>query len=108
MSSSNSLTPKTHLGIKQRVASCYTTEVISYRNPKSGCHGNLLSCRLSTISVFCRLITQTPSVSNRSRYLSHKPSYSNLVPKLVANATSLRPWISAMSSSDRLTPKTRQ
>ena len=27
--------------IKQRVASCHTTEVIAHRKPKSGCHGNV-------------------------------------------------------------------
>jgi len=41
-----------------------------------------------------------------SRCRSQKASYSNLVPKLIAMATSLRPSISAMSSLDSLTPKT--
>jgi len=27
--------------IKQRVATCHTTEVIVHRKPKSGCHGNV-------------------------------------------------------------------
>ena len=38
MSLSDSLTPKTTPGIKQRVASYHTTEVIVHQKPKSGYH----------------------------------------------------------------------
>jgi len=41
MSSSDSLTPKTHPRTKQRVASYHTTEVIVHRKAKRGCHGNV-------------------------------------------------------------------
>ena len=41
MSSSDSLTPKTHPRIKQRVASYHTTEVIAHQKAKRGCHGNV-------------------------------------------------------------------
>jgi len=37
----DSLSPKTHPRIKQRVASYHTTEVTAHRKPKSGCHGNV-------------------------------------------------------------------
>jgi len=72
--------------IKQRVASCHTTEVIAHRKPKSGCHGKLatsLSCRVSALSAFCRPTTQTPLHNQSpSRYRSHKASYSNFSPKI--------------------------
>ena len=38
-----------------------------------------LSCRVSAISAFCRLTTQTPPLTNR---LSHKASCSNFSPKI--------------------------
>ena len=41
MSSSDSLTPKTHPRIKERVASYHTTEVMAHRKAKKGCHGNV-------------------------------------------------------------------
>jgi len=42
MSSSYSLTPKTHTyRIKQRVARYHTTEVIAHRKAKRGCHGKV-------------------------------------------------------------------
>jgi len=41
MSSSDSLTPKTHNRIKYRAASYHTTEIIAHRKPKSGCHDNV-------------------------------------------------------------------
>jgi len=66
-----------------------------------------LSFRVSTISAFCRPTTQTPSITNRLVAIVHrKPVIAILVPKLVTMATSLRSLISAMSSSDRLIPKT--
>ena len=66
-----------------------------------------LSCRVSAISVFCRLTTQTLSISNHPVVIFHTKSIiAILITKLVAIATSLRPSTLAMSSSDSLIPKT--
>jgi len=54
-----------------------------------------------------RPTTQTRSVTNCLVVNIHtKPVNANLVPKLVAMATTLRHSISAISSLDSLTPKT--
>jgi len=49
-----------------------------------------------------------PSFTRKSHVVIFRQSSSaaNTVPKLVAMATSLRPWSSAMSSLDSLSPKT--
>ena len=65
-----------------------------------------LSCRVSAISAICRLTTQTPSRTNCPVIIIlTKPVIAILVPKLVVMAMTLRYSISAMSSSDSLTPK---
>ena len=64
-----------------------------------------LSCKVSAISAFCRLTTQTHSISNRLVICHTKPLIAILVPKLVALTTSLRPAISTMFSPDSLTRK---
>jgi len=65
-----------------------------------------LSCTVSAISAFCWPTTQTPSITNCLVAIIHtKPVIAILVPKLVAMATTHRHSISAMSSSDSLTPK---
>jgi len=46
--------------IKQHVAGYHTTEVIAHPEPKSGCHGNIVRCKVSAISAFCRPTTQNP------------------------------------------------
>jgi len=68
-----------------------------------------LSCRVSAISAFCWLTTETPSITNSSVAIVHtKPviAIKNLDTKLVAVATLLGTSKSAMSLSDSLTPKT--
>jgi len=66
-----------------------------------------LSCRLSAISAFCWPTTQAPSTNIPHAVVHTKLVITILVPILVAMAMTLRRWISAMSSSDSLTPKTR-
>jgi len=70
------------------------------------CGGNLpYSCGVPVTPVFCRLITEILK-DNRLVVICHtKPDIAILVPKLDAMATTLRPSISALSSSDRLTSK---
>jgi len=65
------------------------------------------TCRVSAISPFCRLTSQTLSISNHLVVDCHtKPDIAILVPNLVAMAISLRRCISTMPLSDSLTPKT--
>ena len=57
---------------------------------KNGCHGNVPWCRISAISAFCRLSTQTPLITNCLVAIVHtKPIIAILVPKLVAMTTSV-------------------
>ena len=71
--------------------------------PKLIAMATSLSCRVSTISAFCRLATRT----NHLVVICHKkPFIATIVPKLVSVATSLRSSISTMSSLDSFTPKT--
>jgi len=79
-----------------------------YRRPKNGCHGNVPY--VQSIGNICILsANHSNPLHNQlpSRYRSHKASYSNLVPKLVAMATTGRHSISTVFSSDSLTLKTR-
>jgi len=63
ISSSDSLTQKTYPRIKQRVDSYHSTEVrqISFGSQTVVAMATSLSSRVSAISAFCRLTTQTPS-----------------------------------------------
>jgi len=94
--------------IKQRVASCHTTEVIAHRKPKQWLPWQrplVAGCRQCLHAVGRPL--KPPSITNRLVPIVHtKPVIAILVPKLVAMATSLRPSISGMSSLDSFTPKT--
>ena len=94
--------------IKQRVASCHTTEVIAHRKRKKWLPWQrplVAGCRQYLHSVGRPL--KPPSITNRLVAIVHaKPVIALLVPKLVAMATSLRPSISGMSSLDSLTSKT--
>jgi len=109
MSSLDSLSPKTHPlesnSVLRAIIQLKLKSLI--KSQKEVSMATSLSCRVLAISAFCRPTTKTPlHKQSPSRYRSHKANYSNLVPKLVAMATSLRPSISAMSSLDSLTPKT--
>jgi len=74
--------------------------------PKLVSMATSISCRASATSAFCRSTTQTPSITNRLVTVVHtKPVIAISVPKSVAMATYLKPFISAMSSLDSLTPK---
>jgi len=65
VSSSDSLTQKTYPRIKQRVDSYHSTEVrhiyISFGSQTVVNMATSLGSRVSAISAFCRLTTQTPS-----------------------------------------------
>jgi len=78
-----------------------------YRKTKMVAMATSLRCNVSAVSAFCWPTTQTP-LDNQlpSRYHTHKASYSNFSPKIGCYGNDLRHSISAMSSSDSLTPKT--
>jgi len=62
--------------------------------------------RVSAISAFCRLTTQTPSISNSLFVIVlTKPVIAILVPKLVAMGRNILTPRPRLSSSDMLTPK---
>ena len=76
-----------------------------YSKPKIVAMASFLSCRVSAISAFCWPTTHPPITNRLVAVVYTKPVTAALVPKLIAMAATLRLWISAMSSSDSLTPK---